>query len=376
MCDVNGDGDDEIMALRDPGYNTTSLLMINPSNPSGGTEPLAFESATGYSSSAFRFVACGDLDGDGRDETVILRGDMYRTYDDALAGYAPSADNYSGPFYWTNGVSNAKSLMVANVDGAGISAGPVLAVSADSVTLNGDWGQYVSVPLDITNTGNADSFNWSAKINTSDSWLTLNGASTASGATPGRLAVTLDTRAAGLGKKMSSITISASSSSSWTALKTLQVTANVTDPGFLVTPSSVGFLLQSGQVASKDIALERPSGTPIPWTAALLSADTAPAVLAKLRSGEASISEQSISVDGTILAAPTWVSISPDHGTAPANNKITISVDATGPATAHHHAVLVVIANPSSTDRIISTVDVLLGVSNSFNSLYMPQIDR
>ena len=74
--DLNGDGDDEVVMLRDPTWATTSLLMVNPA---GASVP-SFEQATGYGSAAFRIVRTGDTDGDGKDEIVILKGDRYRIY--------------------------------------------------------------------------------------------------------------------------------------------------------------------------------------------------------------------------------------------------------------------------------------------------------
>jgi hypothetical protein len=73
--DVNGDGDDELMMLRDPEVNSVSVKLINPSG--SGIE---FETAIGYGSSAWSQIRMGDLDGDGRDETVVLRQDRYRMY--------------------------------------------------------------------------------------------------------------------------------------------------------------------------------------------------------------------------------------------------------------------------------------------------------
>ena len=69
--DLNGDGDDEVVMLRDPTRANTSLLMVNPV---GASMP-SFEQSTGYGSAAFRIVRNGDTDGDGKDEIVILKGD-------------------------------------------------------------------------------------------------------------------------------------------------------------------------------------------------------------------------------------------------------------------------------------------------------------
>ena len=88
--DLNGDGDDEVVMLRDPVNPTTSLLMVNPA----GAAMNSFEQATGAGSAAFRIVRTGDTDGDGKDEIVILKGDRYQIYTDPdIDGRAGATDD-------------------------------------------------------------------------------------------------------------------------------------------------------------------------------------------------------------------------------------------------------------------------------------------
>ena len=156
--DLNGDGDDEVVMLRDPVQPRTSLLMVNPV----GVAMNPFEQATGAGSAAFRIVRTGDTDGDKLDEIVILKGDRYRVYTE------PNVDSRvtetPGAFYTPGSVSNLPFMAVANVDGPGVVAGPTLSVTPTSLSYSLDCGDVSPVkPLSITNSGTGSSFAWQAQ---------------------------------------------------------------------------------------------------------------------------------------------------------------------------------------------------------------------
>ena len=112
--DLNGDGDDEVVMLRNPLQPKTSLMMVNAFGETMNT----FEQATGYGSTAFTIVRTGDTDGDGKDEVVILKSDRYRIYTEPNVD--SRATETTGAFYTYGNpgtVSNLPFLAVANVDG-------------------------------------------------------------------------------------------------------------------------------------------------------------------------------------------------------------------------------------------------------------------
>ena len=156
--DLNGDGDDEVVILRDPVNPTTSLLMVNPV----GAAMNPFEQATGAGSAAFRIVRTGDVDGDNLDEIVILKGDRYRIYTE------PNVDSRAtekiDAFYTSGSVSNLPFMAVANVDGPGIVEGPTLSVTPASLSFSLDCGDASPLKsLSITNAGTGSSFAWQAQ---------------------------------------------------------------------------------------------------------------------------------------------------------------------------------------------------------------------
>jgi len=110
LGDLNGDGDEEIVLLRDPGVDKVSLLMVNPI----GERMRAFEAAIGYGDRAWRQVRMGDLDADGRAEVVVLREDRYRIYEEL--GSNDSFKDTSGSFRVPPGDTDTPTLAIADVD--------------------------------------------------------------------------------------------------------------------------------------------------------------------------------------------------------------------------------------------------------------------
>ena len=100
-ADVNGNGDDEFFMLRNIAAQLTASAHLLGRN--GGNDSLDFEvrldADNGYQS-----LAGGDVDGDAKDEVVVMRGDKIRIFTDPGAGataktlfndYSFSTNSYS-----------------------------------------------------------------------------------------------------------------------------------------------------------------------------------------------------------------------------------------------------------------------------------------
>jgi hypothetical protein len=259
--DLNGDGDDEVVMLRDPTWATTSLLTVNPAG--AAMNPPAFEQATGYGSAAFRIVRTGDTDGDGKDEIVILKSDRYRIYTDPDAGSQATETN--GSFYTpsssvTGIVSNLPYMTLANVD-TGIVSGPTLGVTPASLTFRLDCGGTSPLTsLSITNIGTGSSIFWQAQaIETNGSgWLHLD---KSSGTTPGTVNVSVSP---GVAKGNYTGKIEVTTTDPAVQNKTVDVPVSYEQlcGGFVVSPTTLNFSdVPWGSTGSKPVAISAPGST-------------------------------------------------------------------------------------------------------------------
>ena len=265
--DLNGDGDDEVVMLRDPVNPSTSLLMVNPA----GAAMNSFEQPTGAGSTAFKIVRTGDTDGDGKDEIVILKGDRYRIYTDPNVGsqatetigsfYAPS-DPITG-----SSVSNLPYLAVANVDGPGVVAGPTLSVTPASLSFSLDCGDVSPLkPLSITNSGTGSSFAWQAQPieDNGSGWLLLD---TTSGTTPGTVNVRVRP---GIAKGSYTGKVRITTTDPAVQNKTVDVPVSYAAlcSGFAVIPTTLNFNVPWGSTGSQSVKVS--SAGPTAWSAAVV----------------------------------------------------------------------------------------------------------
>ena len=107
LADATGGGVPQIFLLRDVPVNQSAPRLFNSRLGAGSS--FAFEVTLG-GVNAYRTLAAGDLDGDGREELTVLRDIDYRTYSD--------------PAYTTNDVSatvssNQRTLLAGNFDALG-----------------------------------------------------------------------------------------------------------------------------------------------------------------------------------------------------------------------------------------------------------------
>jgi hypothetical protein len=257
--DLNGDSDDEVVLLRDPGSASgTSLTALNPF----GTTMRDFQvGGIGGGASAWRLVRTGDIDGDGRDEAVIIRSDRYRIYTE------PQVDNRfidtTGTFYVSSSNTNLPFMTLANVDGAGQPLGPTLSVTPASLSFSLDCGNTSPVkPLSITNSGTESSFAWQAQAieDNGSGWLLID---TTSGTTPGTVNVSVRPGVA-KGTYTGKIRITATDTTVQNRTVDVPITYAAVCAGFAVSPTTLNFNLAWGSTASQSVVVS--SAGPTAWT--------------------------------------------------------------------------------------------------------------
>ncbi len=168
LADVNGNGDDEIFWMRKLGIandtTTARLFMLNRGGDSLPNFSSPLDSDDGYS-----VGAGGDTDADGRDEVVVMRNNKILQFNEPESGNAAQVEPWP-----VN--TNGQSLVVANVDGTGIVAGPRLELNRDSIAVSLEAGTISNaiigvkltnvgsggnIPITVEKEGNADWYQFS-----------------------------------------------------------------------------------------------------------------------------------------------------------------------------------------------------------------------
>jgi hypothetical protein len=221
LGDANGDGDDEVMMLRNPESNNISIKLVNPA----GAGMRDFQQAIGFGGTAWNQVRMGDIDGDGRDEPIVLRQDRYRIYwqvelDDSFTDYpgtyrTPSlAVDYDRP-----------AMAPGNFDGPGVPGNSPFVVAPLQATI----GHLAGAPpshagVSITRAGIATG--WTASVTSGFDGLSI---VNPSGTTPSTLMLRVTTPTPGT--YFGTVRIQANDLGIPGAIQDVQVAAIVVDKG-------------------------------------------------------------------------------------------------------------------------------------------------
>jgi hypothetical protein len=360
--DVNGDGEDEVVALREVASPSSPLIVIKPHDL--GNAPTTWDLPSDY----WKQVQVGDVNGDGKDEIVALRGDLYRIY--AWNGsFFQSISDSAGSYYVNPPAFNMHTLVLTNLDGIG----PSFSVSPSAISITAAYGQQGVAYLTLSNTGNGGALSWTITRVTTNPWLTFNGQSTLTGVTPATVPILVDTHAAGLGQYQASFNVTANLGNGQTTSQNVPVTLKVTDPGLFVSPSSMAFLVAPNGSATKSVTIERPNpASPVTWGASVIATNQVTQALEQIKSGAAKITANGIEFQNGIAApAATWATLDVASGIIPPTVTIHVTAHA-GAQTGLFPGVLIVTIDPGGPNQVIRTVELNMLVANSFTRLYMP----
>lgn len=365
LANLAGTNQDVIFMLRDPvELGKISLLQINPANVPVPGHEIVLE--PGYYS--WRQVRAGDVNGDGRDEIVILRSDRFRVYPQLWLN--ESFIEFPGTYRTQPAGTDWPVMALANLDGPGILSAPTLTVSPTALSYNVAWGNPgPQQALTIGNSG-VGTITWTAQVTQGNSWLNLGAVA---GTTPGTLFVSVNSVAAGIGTHTGNIRITATTPGTLGSPKDIPVTLTVPDPGFLVYPTQISLWQQIGApTVTRQVEIVRP-GIPTGWVATALPMSAAADLEEKLASGAAKVTENGVLIDGIQVPPPAWLAFTPDSGTTHA--AMTVSVTpGTSPGT-YRGAIVVVAQDPTALNPVQSVI-VTAVVANQFNYNYLPLIAR
>jgi len=254
-ADLNGDGDEELVMYRNRTDTDITLISRNIAGAAMRTfEPAGANSPYG----GWLAMETGDLEGDGRDEVILVRSTKYRVYDrpEASDTFYEKSGSFKGPF------------AVGNLDGAGIAAGPTLGANPGTLSFSFEGVIPPAQAVFISNVGEGDEFGWTATVTEGADWLSV---TPTSGTTPATLSVSVDPTTLSSGTYSGQIRVDADAgigASPQYINVTLAVV--VTLPRLGVTPAELAFEMDQGQTNPplQSVTVQNlGGGTSLSWTA-------------------------------------------------------------------------------------------------------------
>lgn len=301
------DGYDQVFMLRDPvDAGKIGLLMASPAV----TPPRWIEIQLEPGYWAWKQVRTGDLNGDGRDEVVILRFDRFRAYTQMWQN--DTFVEFTGNWRVPPAGSDWPVMVLANLDGPGIPAGPSLGVTPGSLNFALNYGQNSPVQtLNIANTGTAANFQWQAQVTQGSEWLRL---SKTQGQTPDQLGVSVISTITP-GNYTGNIRVTATDPNVRNSPVDIAVVYELTGTGLLVSPTILDFDVEWGdQGPAQAVAIGVGGAGQVGWTA-------------------------------EVLKGADWLRISATNGTTPGTLFVTVNTVAAGPG-AHDGTIKVTATDP------------------------------
>lgn len=254
-ADLNGDGDDELVMYRPNSLPIVNLVARNPK----GASMRAFEPAGAFNpGGGWADMEAGDLDGDGRDEVVLVRSNKYRIYDspDTNDGFGDTAGSFGG------------SMAIGDLDGAGVATGPVLGITPSNLTYTFAGTIPPAQAVFISNEGLGDEFGWTASVTQGASWLSI---SPAMGTTPSTMSVAVDPTTLTSGTHTGQIRVDAEAGIGGSPRYIdVSLSVVVTLPRLGVTPVALNFEMKQGSTdpAPQSVVVQNlGGGAPIAWSA-------------------------------------------------------------------------------------------------------------
>ncbi len=180
FADINGNGDDELFWIRDvtAGAASPRMVMVN-----AGGDPLPVFEVGLDADNGYRVGAGGDIDADGKEEVVVMRNNRILQFNDP--------ENGSNATTQPRDVNtNARSLVLANLDGDGYLAANRFTVDRSGLSVSLRAGTFstqeesialtvtgtnVTIPFTLSKEGNAPWFSVNTTSNTTPATIRISG---------------------------------------------------------------------------------------------------------------------------------------------------------------------------------------------------------
>lgn len=388
FANINSNKDEELVLLRtvDPKLTQARMIVRGRGNKDIPAElEQRLDSDNGY-----RAGAGGDVDGDGKDEIVLMRDNKILVFIEAER--SGRTDSYNLP-------TNRRNIVIGDLDANGfIPPGPQFAVSRTEVQGTVEAGgptKQETVNLTNATAAATGEVPFTVSVDGNPPWLTI---TTNNATTPATLTFNFNANGVGSGDYTANVRIDSPSN---VVNKPLLIKASVkvTAALFAIDPGSVAFSYDcatSGPISTKSIGINGTAG--VRYSAAILNPATLQAATAALNGGEiyngyladdgslvlrdGSDQESVVAANNLVAAsaleAPsevTWLKATPVTGTIPSN--ITLSASPLiSSTTKFAEALLVVIADsragaPPGNVRV-ANISIVCAASNA----YLPTVLR
>lgn len=328
FADVRGNGDDELLVLRQvrPELGPRPRLVLRDGN--NNDNPVLREDLLD-GDNEYKGGDGGDIDGDGRDEIVVIRNNRIRIYPEP-----ESSVTYQLIERFTNGLT----VKLGNVDAAGLAQGPRLFASRSQVEATLQPGQTsgaTHIRLQDATKGSALPF--TLDVQGADEWVNVTQTSTT---TPATVTVTLDAKDVQPGEYSGRIVV------------------DVTTSGVQNEPLVINLRLRVGSVVEAN-----------PTSVEFVYYPCQEPLSPREQSIQLSASDE-VSYTAQIDGNPDWLTVSPEAGVLP--ETVTVSVDPSlRPADIVRADLLVTIDLPGL-PGIVNRVPIFLTCPANRN--YLPRI--
>ncbi len=298
--DINDSGDAEAYMLRDvdPALTGRSRLFMRQR----GDDPAALTDDVLDPDNGYKVGAAGDIDGDGKDEVVLIRNNFIREY---------LAPDTSVTATLTSAQTNERTLVIGNLDAIGYLPEVVFVATPAAVTAAAPAGTPATVrTLEIATSPALPAVPFTVAVADRPGWLDV---STSRSTTPAQVTLTFNASALSPGNYTTRLLFSSSSPLVLQQPFAVPVTFTVAR-GLLVRPLGMAFIFIGCPAAgelTQQLTIDAPADTP--YSVALLSAGAEAAAAA--------------APNAPWPSSVPWLSATSPTGIAPENVTLTADSD-------------------------------------------------